>query len=168
MKRMKAIACVDKNWAIGKNNGLIFHIPEDMKFFRDMTMNNVVIMGNNTFKSIGKQLPNRINVVLTSSVKGMIFINSELILTDAISIENYIDSIMENTSKDIYIIGGRSIYREYLDRCDDVYLTRVNTIIDDADTYFPYDLLTSKIEDVEHISSGNYNDITYDIIHYSI
>ena len=145
MKRMKAIACVDMNWAIGKDNKLLFHIPEDMEFFKKMTTDNVVIMGNNTFKSIGKTLPNRINVVLTSSIRGMMFVTPELILTDAIAIEDYIDSIIKNTDKDIYIIGGESIYKRYLNRCSELYLTEVFAKVENADAHFPFmDIYTSR------------------------
>ena len=135
---MKAIACVDMNWAIGKDNKLLFHIPEDMEFFKKMTTDNVVIMGNNTFKSIGKTLPNRINVVLTSSIRGMMFVTPELILTDAIAIEDYIDSVIKNTDKDIYIIGGESIYKRYLNRCSELYLTEVFAKVENADAHFPF------------------------------
>ena len=138
LKRMKAIACVDMNWAIGKDNKLLFHIPEDMEFFKKMTTNNVVIMGNNTLKSMGKTLPNRINVVLTSSIKGMMFVTPELIMTDAIAIEDYINSVIENTNKDIYIIGGESIYKRYLKRCSELYLTEVFTTVENADAHFPF------------------------------
>ena len=67
---MKAIVCVDKNWGIGKNNDLLFSIPDDMKFFRETTKGKVVVMGSNTLKSFpnGNPLKNRVNVVLSSSL----------------------------------------------------------------------------------------------------
>lgn len=167
LKRMKAIACIDMNWAIGKDNKLLFHIPEDMEFFKKMTTDNVVIMGNNTFKSIGKALPNRINVVLTSSIRGMIFVTPELILTDAIAIEDYINSIIENTDKDIYIIGGESIYKRYLNRCSELYLTQVFAKVENADAHFPFmDIYTSHLGYASLISEGVHNNTKYRIHHY--
>ena len=169
MKRMKAIACVDMNWAIGKDNKLLFHIPEDMEFFKKATTNNVVIMGNNTFKSIGeKPLSNRINVVLTSSVKGMMFVAPELILTDAIAIEDYIDSVIKNTDKDIYIIGGESIYKRYLNRCSELYLTEVFAKVENADAHFPFmDIYTSHLGYASLISEGYHDCTKYKIHHYT-
>ena len=168
LKRMKAIACVDMNWAIGKDNKLLFHIPEDMEFFKKMTTDNVVIMGNNTFKSIGKTLPNRINVVLTSSIRGMMFVTPELILTDAIAIEDYIDSVIKNTDKDIYIIGGESIYKRYLNRCSELYLTEVFAKVENADAYFPFkDIYTSNLGYTSLISEGYHDCIRYKIHHYT-
>lgn len=169
MKRMKAIACVDMNWAIGKDNKLLFHIPEDMEFFKKVTTNNVVIMGNNTFKSIGeKPLSNRINVVLTSSVKGMMFISPELIMTDAIAIEDYIDSVIKNTDKDIYIIGGESIYKRYLNRCSELYLTEVFAKVKNADAHFPFmDIYTSHLGYASLISEGYHDCTKYKIHHYT-
>ena len=165
---MKAIACVDMNWAIGKDNKLLFHIPEDMEFFKKMTTNNVVIMGNNTLKSMGKTLPNRINVVLTSSIKGMMFVTPELIMTDAIAIEDYINSVIENTDKDIYIIGGESIYKRYLKRCSELYLTEVFTTVENADAYFPpEDTYTSHLGYTKLISEGYHDCIKYRIHHYT-
>lgn len=169
LKRMKAIACVDMNWAIGKDNKLLFRIPKDMEFFKKMTTNNVVIMGNNTFKSMGeKPLPNRINVVLTSSINGMMFINPELILTDVVSIEDYINSIIENTDKDIYIIGGESIYKRYLNRCSELYLTEVFAKVENADAHFPFmDIYTSHLGYASLISEGYHDCTKYKIHHYT-
>lgn len=167
LKRMKAIACIDMNWAIGKDNKLLFHIPEDMEFFKKMTTDNVVIMGNNTFKSIGKALPNRINVVLTSSIRGMMFVTPELILTDAIAIEDYIDSVIKNTDKNIYIIGGESIYKTYLNRCSELYLTQVFAKVENADAHFPFmDTYTSHLGYASLISEGVHNSTKYRIHHY--
>ena len=166
---MKAIACVDMNWAIGKDNKLLFHIPEDMRFFKKMTTNNVVIMGNNTFKSMGeKPLSNRINVVLTSSVKGMMFISPELILTDVVAIEDYIDSVIKNTDKNIYIIGGESIYKTYLNRCSELYLTEVFAKVENADAHFPFmDIYTSHLGYASLISEGYHDCTKYKIHHYT-
>lgn len=168
MKRMKAIACVDNNWAIGKDNKLLFNIPKDMKFFKEMTIDNVIIMGNNTFKSLGeKPLPNRTNVVLTSKIKGMIFASPNLIMADAISIEDYIDCIIKNTDKDIYIIGGESIYKMYLHRCHDIYLTFVDDEVEGADAHFPHKLMYANVAYKETLSTGEHNNIRYTTFHFS-
>lgn len=154
MNRLKAIACVDRNYAIGKDNKLLFHIPEDMKFFKDMTINNVVVMGNNTFKSMNnKPLANRINVILTSDVKrGIIFNSINTIKTESCGLEDYINYTLKNTNKDIFFIGGESIYKNYIYRCDDVYLTHVDESINNVDAHFPINLLYNYNNEILHKS----------------
>lgn len=102
---MKAIVCVDKKWGIGKNNDLLFNLPEDMKRFREETKNKVVIMGLNTFKSLPKgPLKNRINIVLdpdNQPIEGAIVVPSLYKLS--IEAANY-------NLEDVFVIGGASIY----------------------------------------------------------
>lgn len=142
MNRLKAIACVDNNWAIGKDNKLLFHIPEDMKFFKKMTTDNVVVMGNNTFKSMNeKPLPDRINVILTSEIQYGIIFNNGFIKTEPYGLEKYIQYILKNTNKDIFFIGGESIYKRYAPMCDDIYITHVEGSAKNPDAYFPKNII---------------------------
>lgn len=129
---MKLIVAVDKNWAIGKNNKLMWHIPADMKFFRETTKGNIVIMGRKTLESFPQKqpLPNRVNIVITRNpeyrVKGAVVAGS-------------IEEAMEEAKKyqgEIYVIGGESIYRAMLPYCDTAYVTKIDHGFD-ADTYFP-------------------------------
>lgn len=138
------IVCVDNNFGIGYNGDLLAHIPEDMKFFREKTNNNIVVMGRKTYDSLpNKPLPNRINVVITSKINennymetrkdGTIYVNMDAIKA---ILENKADnpSILPN---DVFVIGGGQIYKELLQYCDIVYLTKILESHDNVDTYFP-------------------------------
>lgn len=124
------IAAVDKNWGIGKDNQLLFHIAEDMKFFKNKTLNTVVCMGHNTLKSFPNGLPlkNRINVVLSqnSNIKNCINVHS---IDELLSFINLY-------TNDAYIIGGGSLYNAMLPYYDKVYITKVDAK-KEADTFFP-------------------------------
>lgn len=129
---MNLIVAVDKNWAIGKNNRLMWSIPADMKFFRETTKGNVVIMGRKTLESFpqGQPLKNRVNIVITRNpgykVKGAAVVHS-------------VEEAVEEARKyegEIYVIGGESIYREMLSLCDTALVTKIDHAYD-ADTYFP-------------------------------
>ena len=129
---MNLIVAVDKNWAIGKNNRLMWSIPADMKFFRETTRGNVVIMGRTTLESFpqGQPLKNRVNIVITRNpgykVKGAVVVHS-------------VEEAVEEARKyegEIYVIGGESIYREMLSLCDTAFVTKIDHAYD-ADTYFP-------------------------------
>ena len=129
---MNLIVAADKNWAIGKDNRLMWSIPADMKYFREMTRGNVVIMGRKTLESFpqGQPLKNRVNIVITKNpdykVKGAVIVHSiEEALREA-----------EKYGGEIYVIGGESIYRAMLPLCERAYVTRIGHAFD-ADTYFP-------------------------------
>lgn len=130
---MNLIVNADKNWGIGKNNELLVHIPNDMKMFRQTTIDKVVVMGRKTLESFpnGMPLPRRINIVLTRDedykVKGAVIVHSKEELLE--ELKNYAD-------EDIFIIGGESIYRMMLPYCNVAYVTRTDYAYD-ADTYFP-------------------------------
>ena len=123
------IVCADKNWGIGFNNQLLFDIKEDMEFFKFHTLNNTVIMGLNTYKSIGKPLKNRKNIVLSFEPIG---------LDPSVDVFTSIDQCLGhiNRDNDIYIIGGATIYNSFLPYYDKIYVTKVNAE-ENADTYFP-------------------------------
>lgn len=130
---MKLIVAVDRNWAIGNEGKLLASIPEDMKFFRTTTTGNVVVMGRKTLESFpGKRpLKNRVNIVLTRdegyTADGAVIVHD---------IEELLAKIKDYSDKDIYVIGGGTIYDQLLRYCD----TALVTYIDDefkADTYFP-------------------------------
>ena len=130
---MKLIVAVDRNWAIGKNNRLMWSIPADMKFFRETTKGNVVIMGRKTLESFpqGQPLPERVNIVLTRDpgyrVKGAVVVHS---------VEEAVKEAGKCTPKELLVIGGESIYRQMLPLCDTAYVTKIDHAFD-ADTYFP-------------------------------
>lgn len=129
------IVAVDKNWAIGKNNQLLYNVPSDMKFFRETTINQIVVYGLNTLKSFpnGNPLPNRINIVLSFDD-----IKKEN-LKVAKSIEELMEILKEykNENKDVFICGGASIYKQMIDISDEAYITKINATTNDADVFFP-------------------------------
>lgn len=121
---MNIIAAADKNWGIGKDNELLDHIPEDMKFFRQTTMGKAVIMGKNTFLSFPNQkpLPNRKNIVLTHD-KSFDFEGIQVCegLEAAINLAK-----KEYSDEDIFIIGGESVYFAAEPLCDVAYITKID------------------------------------------
>ena len=125
------VVAASENNAIGKNNQLLWHLPNDLKFFKNTTWGSVVIMGRETFESVNKPLPGRINIVITKQPNW----NAENVTTAA-SLEDALLKATETNCKEIYIIGGGEIYKQSLSIADKVYLTRVHTQID-GDTFFP-------------------------------
>lgn len=119
-----------ENKEIGKNNQLLWHMPADLKFFKQTTSGHTVIMGRKTFDSVGKPLPNRRNIVITRDtdlrIAGAEVVNS---LDEALS-------ITQNEEKPVFIIGGAEIYRQALPKTDLLYLTTIHHQFD-ADTFFP-------------------------------
>lgn len=135
---MNLIAAVDNNWAIGLNNKLLVSIPDDMKFFRQSTTGHVVIMGRKTLESFpgGKPLKDRLNIVLTRDANyqkdGAVIVHSVQELEEYLAsedMEGYLDD-------EIYVIGGESIYKLLLDKCDTAYITAIDQDYQ-ADAYFP-------------------------------
>lgn len=124
------IAVVAKNLAIGKNNQLLWHLPDDLKHFKEITQNHPVVMGLNTYYSIGKPLPNRINVIVS---KDKIEIPNCYVFT---SLQEAIDFALSK-DKEIFIIGGASIYAQTIKRADKLFLTIVDKEVSDADAFFP-------------------------------
>lgn len=125
------VVAVSENNAIGKNNQLLWHLPNDLKFFKNTTWGGVVIMGRKTFESVNKPLPGRTNIVITKqsnwSAENVIVVNS---VSDAIQ------NAKDLNFKEIFIIGGGEIYKECMLLADKIYLTKVHTTIE-GDTFFP-------------------------------
>ena len=130
MKNISIIACVGKNLELGRKNDLIWHLPNDLKYFRKVTSGKTVIMGRRTFESLPGVLPKRRNIVLQMSNKNKI---------DGVEIFNDIPSILEavKDEDEAFIIGGASIYKQFLEYADKLYLTEVNEKCQDAEVYFP-------------------------------
>ena len=119
---MKAIVAVDKNWGIGKKNDLLFSLPEDMKYFREKTLNKVVIMGSNTLKSFpnGKPLKNRTNIVLFPGGEK----REDCIIVD--SIDELKAELKKHPADDVFVIGGAMFYKTMLPYCSEVLVTKVD------------------------------------------
>lgn len=125
------IAAVGKNLELGKNNDLIWHFKEDMKFFKETTMGHPVIMGRKTFESLPKALPGRKNIVISANPEYKA--DGAEVVT---SVEEAI-KLAEAENTDAFVIGGGRIYTEFLQYADNLYLTEINAECPDADTYFP-------------------------------
>ena len=124
------IAAIGKNRELGKDNGLIWYLPNDLKFFKEVTNNHAIIMGRKTFESLPRMLPNRKHIVLTSSEN----FPSEVEIYKELKqiLESYRDS-----QEEIFIIGGASIYSQFLEHSDKMYLTEIDAEDKDADVFFP-------------------------------
>ena len=127
--RISIIVAMDQNGLIGKDNGLPWHLPADLKHFKQITMGKPIIMGRKTFESIGKPLPGRVNIVLTRNTgyqaQGCMVVGS---LDDAIEVAGSVDEVM--------IIGGATLYKKVLGQVDRIYLTQVQAQLN-GDTWFP-------------------------------
>ncbi len=128
---MKAILHADKNWGIGKANGLMFSIPEDMKFFRQTTTGNVVVMGSNTLRSFpgGRPLKNRTNIVLWPGGEK----RDDCMVAG--SLEELFAEIKKYDTDKVFVIGGAMMYKTLLPYCEEVLVTKVDAE-GDADAFF--------------------------------
>ncbi len=129
---VSAIVATDKNRVIGKDNQIPWYLPADLKYFKKTTLNHHVIMGRKTFLSIGKPLPKRTNIVLTRNL----FFAASGVIT-AHTLEEALSIAKENNETEAFIIGGAQIYELSLPYLDRIYLTEVDTVVADGDTYFP-------------------------------
>ena len=130
MDNLSMIACVGKNLELGKNNDLIWHLPNDLKYFKSVTKGKTVIMGRRTFESLPGILPKRRNIVLQLPNESKL---------DGVEIFNSIPDILENIKDEdeAFIIGGASIYRQFLPYAKKLYLTEVTIGCKEPDVYFP-------------------------------
>lgn len=151
------IACIGKNRELGRDDKLVFHIKEDMQFFREKTDGHKVVMGRKTWESLPGKLPNRINIVITSQ---------NLDGPDEI-LHDFSDFILGNkdTDEEIFIIGGGKIYTEFLPYAKNLYLTEVDASVD-ADTFFPE--FDKNHYDKTLIKEGKDDDLTFSISKYQL
>ncbi len=156
------IAAVADNGAIGKDNDLLWHIAEDMKYFRRTTTGNPVVMGFRTFLSIGRPLPKRVNIVISTrpwsdvpegvkvagsleeayslAEKAVVAKANDAVIDAEASGKEGVTSVGGGRGTDpgrIFIMGGGETYRRALPTVDKLYITHVHTAIEDADTFFP-------------------------------
>ncbi|ACU03635.1 dihydrofolate reductase [Pedobacter heparinus] len=135
------VVAIAENNAIGKNNELLWHLPTDLKHFKQLTSGHTIIMGRKTFDSIGKPLPNRRNIVITRS--------NSLEIPGA-EVVNNIDQALAlcTAEKEVFIVGGAEIYRQAMDKTDKIYLTTVHAGFE-GDAYFP-EIDRKKWEEVDN------------------
>jgi dihydrofolate reductase len=154
------IAAVSSNGIIGSDGKLPFKYKSDMKFFREETKNSIVIMGRKTFNEIGSPLKNRENYIISSTMK------SDSGYSVFPTLESSIKSAEENTNKDIYLIGGASIYEEGMDFAHRIYLTVVPDIVKGNNlTRFPW-INPSKFELHSNITIQSENEPALNVFVY--
>lgn len=159
---MNAIVAVDSNWAIGNKGQLLISIPADHKMFREETTGKVVVLGRKTMDTFpgGRPLPKRVNIILSGNanykVEGAIVVHN---------IPELMEELKKYDSKDVYIIGGDSVYRQMIDYCDTIHVTKIDREYE-ADAFFP------NLDEMEgwHITANSdeqtYFDTTYSFVKY--
>lgn len=127
--KISMIAATGKNMELGRNNALIWRLPDDLKFFKKTTLGKSVIMGRKTFESLPKALPGRKNIVITS--------NKNYDAPGAVTVTSPDDALKEAEGDEVFVIGGESVYKAFLPAADRIYLTETDGTCDDADAFFP-------------------------------
>ena len=131
------IVAISQNNAIGRDGKLPWHYSADLKFFKATTTGNAVVMGSNTWRSIGKTLPNRLNIVLSRT--GDVDTSPEVMklsgADEVVELEKYLN-------RDVFIIGGAQTYAEFADVIEKWIVTQIPVIVPDADTFMPDDFLS--------------------------
>ena len=130
------IVAISKNYAIGKGGNLPWHYAADLKFFKETTTGNAIVMGANTWRSIGKPLPNRLNVVLSRS--GNVDVPTEVM---KLSDKDEVVALAEHLNRDTFIIGGAKTFADFADVIDRWIVTEVPVTVEDADAFMPADFL---------------------------
>lgn len=146
------IAAMGRSNELGKDGGLIWHLPGDMKFFKETTTGHTIIMGRKTFESLGRVLPNRHHVVLTHADESYFPEEVEVVHSFAEVYKKYRDS-----EEEVFIIGGGEIYKLFFSYADRMLLTQINEIYFSADTFFPeIDIRNWEVKDLmELVEDGH-------------
>lgn len=159
------IVAYSKNRVIGKDNKLLWHLADDMKFFKKTTQNQTVLMGKNTYWSLPEKfrpLPNRNNIVLTTKPFENTFEN----LTVFNNIENTLNTLKNEGLEQLFVIGGSQIYEAFLPFADEILATEVVAIIE-GDAYFPiFDESEFHKEILQKFQKNESNDFDFEIISY--
>lgn len=145
---MFLIAAHDQNNIIGYDNEIPWSLPEDLRRFRELTLNNIVVMGRKTFQSISKPLKNRINIVITRQPEKLNYFK-DIIYTTLEELDNTLSTIYEkeeNKNKKTFVIGGSEIYSKLIDKCHTMYITEIYRPYNNSEflnpekyTFFHYD-----------------------------
>ena len=157
MKNLTLIAAIGKNNELGKDNTLIWRFKEDMKFFKENTIGKPIIMGRKSLESLPKLLPNREHLVLTKSklnIEGVKIFNSKEEILDYVS----------SFDKEFMVIGGASIYQQFIDDADRMLITEIDAKCSDADVYFPN--IDEKDWNVRELSQVTENNISFKHLEY--
>lgn len=128
---LSIIVAISENNVIGKDNKLLWHIPEDMKRFKMLTTDHTIIMGRKTFESLGKVLPDRKHIILTRDPSYIVDNENVQIVNDINKLDEYIEDDKEN-----FVIGGAIIYSQLIGKVDKIYMTKIHKTFE-GDAYFP-------------------------------
>lgn len=157
MDNLYLIAAIGKNNELGKDNNLLWHIPEDLRFFKEQTLNKNIIMGTNTYYSLPKRLPNRKHIVITHQNR---FLTDVLILHSIDDLLNY----CQESKNEFYVIGGAKIYAQLIEYVSKMYLTQIADS-KEADAYFPQFNENDFLKEV--IYADEYENIQYKRLLYT-
>ena len=155
------IVAISDNNAIGRDNALLWHISEDLRFFKRTTLGCPVIMGRKTFESIGRSLPKRVNIVISRG-----FHTDEEVAV-AGSLEEAFSIASETNLERCFVIGGGQIYAQALPQADRLIVTHVHTVIEDADTFFPaIDPAVWTVSDRSDLFTDEETGYTFEFVEY--
>lgn len=152
MGKLKMILAVDENWGIGINNSLPWNCPEDLASFKKLTTNSAILMGTNTWNSLPKKpLPNRTNIVLgTSSI-----LNADYVIDYRTpKLDEIVHEFIHQRNTDVWIIGGSTVYKQFINKIDYLYITRIAGVYN-CDAFFnPFEYSQFLICDTEILSDN--------------
>lgn len=128
--KLSIIVATSLNNVIGVDNQLPWHLPADLKYFKQLTNGHAIVMGRKTFESIGRPLPNRINIVIT---------RSKSFEVEGVIVQHSIDDALQycQNMDEVFIIGGDTIYKQMMPMVQKIHLTKVHTVIENGDAFFP-------------------------------
>lgn len=157
------IAALDRRNAIGKDNALPWHLPDDLKRFKALTLGKPILMGRKTAESIGRALPRRRNLVLTRS--GRVALDG---MEPVASLDAAIDLAVSDGAAELCVIGGAEIYALTLPFASRLHLTHVDTIVEEADTFFPgFDVVDWRVVSRESHLGDAKHDFDYSFVDYA-
>jgi len=160
--KLALICAMSENRVIGRDNGLPWHLSEDLKYFKRTTMGHAMIMGRNTWESIGRPLPGRLSIVISSQA-GYVAEGAEVVSSLPRAIERAERTAAETGSTEAFIIGGAVLYRAALPLVDTIHLTRVHASVE-GDTYLTeFDEANFKEVSREEFSRDEANGYDYSI-----
>ena len=160
---VSAIVAVDNNWGIGYNGDLLEHIPEDLKRFKQLTTGHIVVMGRKTWDSLpNKPLKDRLNIVISRQPRGLLGNMAFNISMD----EAKARVSLSDADEEWFIIGGGSIYQEFLSICDRIYVTKIFKDHNQVDTYFPNLDELKEWTPTTCTDVHQYKDLTYQFCQY--
>ena len=161
---MEFIVAVDENWGIGKDGGMLDHLPKDLAFFKRKTTGHVIVMGRKTLESFpgGKPLPDRLNIVLTQQVE----FDAPEGVVQVHSLPELARTLRALGRDDVYLVGGASVYARLKDVCKGGYVTHIRHAYDGAEVFFPDLSRDDRWELAETITHAEDQDKALDFCYY--